>query len=150
MNKRIFNIIAIIGGILFIIGLNSNPMEFLSFVIGGTMLGLGVVGRFTTYLDFPEKKEIITNNELKYNPIPKHVMWGAFPVIYIILGSFIGSSLYVITSSTTYMVGSIDFRNIFVLTGLISFLPIISLLLIFVFLIGNNEVCEQNKGDSNE
>lgn len=56
MNKLIFDIIAIVGGILLIIGLNSPPgiVGQGCFIIGGVIFGMGIIKRCTKFLDPPE------------------------------------------------------------------------------------------------
>jgi hypothetical protein len=65
MKEINWNLITIAGGILLIVGLNSSPgiVGQGCFVIGGTIFGMGLIKRFTNWLDFP------TDTKLSSPPI---------------------------------------------------------------------------------
>ena len=145
INKIYYNIIGIVGGIILLIGINSNPMAFIPFVLGGTIFGFGVVGRCTNYFDFPLKEsEQNSTVSLKFNPVPRLIAFYIFPLMYLFFGFLIGGSIYILTATnkSVFMIQSIDIRPMAILMILMNSIVLFTLFYIFIHVIGNREMCE--------
>jgi hypothetical protein len=71
ISKHVYSILGIIGGLIFIIGLNTpvpSAYGFVCFVVGGVVFGFGIVGRlgfFGVKYETPKENESASCGEVK-------------------------------------------------------------------------------------